>query len=475
MNHKKTIEKLKKLSNKIAGLEIVILYGSYGRKNANANSDLDIKLVINENFKITNFIELLESNFSKSLRLVKHIALRRKIVIYFNNLPKVEFGICNKLEDVKTHFIGSEISDLEDVILYEKNPLKTKASIYLKSIVDTKPKKIINETYINDLIDKFIYEFESCSVKHKRSDGYHFYFFHNVALHVVVQLNYLATGKRSSHFFPKNFITELGPEKSKEIYNANGTLFLPDGNKTKRALLDFFYTSIKNLISNNRLEELKELCEWIYQRDFFWNFRDASKYNTKIKKGFIHRTSLLAHYQKSPELKKFLNTQNIKTIIDLRADREMLDTPYSNEIIRKTKYINAQFDPWAQPEWFKKTHNHGTNHEIAYRFFIMGCKTSVKKVFEAILTHKEGSIAVHCHAGKDRTGIIFAMIHLLLESSIDNLYVDYFASEMDMKKEKIDIVLDYIKEQGGIESYLLSCNLSKPQIRTLKEKLSNEN
>jgi hypothetical protein len=51
-----------------------------------------------------------------------------------------------------------------------------------------------NEKQITDLIDKFIYEFESCSGMHRRSDGYQFYFFYNIALQVAIQLNHLSKG-----------------------------------------------------------------------------------------------------------------------------------------------------------------------------------------------------------------------------------------------------------------------------------------
>lgn len=140
----------------------------------------------------------------------------------------------------------------------------------------------------------------------------------------------------------------------------------------------------------------------------------------------------------------------------------------------KVNYVKAQFDPWNQPDWFKEKHNEGSNHEIAYRFFAMGCKASVKKTFETILEHESGAIAIHCHAGKDRTGIVFSMLHLLLESPIENLYIDYLASEMDVSEEKLNIALDIIKKEGGIKSYLLSCGLSEDQIIKLKYKLLNE-
>ncbi|RBP28398.1 tyrosine phosphatase family protein [Oceanihabitans sediminis] len=200
------------------------------------------------------------------------------------------------------------------------------------------------------------------------------------------------------------------------------------------------------------------------------NFRDLSKFNLKIKKGLIYRASVFDLLDNE----ELLEEKNIKSIIDLRADREIEEISFSDQILGKVKYVKAQFDPWAQPDWFKEKHNNGTNHEIAYRFFAMGCKDAVKKTFETILEEETGAIAIHCHAGKDRTGIICSLLHLLLESPQEQLYADYLASEMDVSLDKLKIAIDVIESEGGIIDYLRSCGLSDNQIIGLKEKLINE-
>lgn len=199
------------------------------------------------------------------------------------------------------------------------------------------------------------------------------------------------------------------------------------------------------------------------------NFRDLSKFNLKIKKGLVYRGSVF-----DISNKELLEKHNIKTTIDLRANREIDEIPHSEEIKSIINYVKAPFDPWDQPEWFKEKHNKGSNHEIAYRFFAMGCKESVKKTFETILEQEEGAIAIHCHAGKDRTGIVFTMIHLLLESPKENMLTDYLASEMDVSIDKLNIALDVIKNEGGIINYLMSCGLTRVQIANIKSKLLNE-
>ncbi|QHI35297.1 hypothetical protein IMCC3317_06430 [Kordia antarctica] len=205
-----------------------------------------------------------------------------------------------------------------------------------------------------------------------------------------------------------------------------------------------------------------------------WNFRDANTHNPIIKEGFLFRSSSFSLIPNKESINDLLKEKNITTIIDLRADRELLANPYSGTILTNIKYIHAPFDPWNQPDWFQKNHQIGTNEEIAYRFFTMCCKRSVKQVVETILEQKSGNIAIHCHAGKDRTGIIFALFHLLINSSLENIYVDYLASEMDTTMDKIAITLDIIDDEGGIESYLHSCGLTENKLTKLKHKLLDE-
>ena len=200
------------------------------------------------------------------------------------------------------------------------------------------------------------------------------------------------------------------------------------------------------------------------------NFRDLSKFNLKIKKGLVYRASVFDLLNNN----ELLEEKSIKSIIDLRADREIEEISYSNQILSQVKYVKAQFDPWDQPVWFKEKHNDGTNHEIAYRFFAMGCKDAVKKAFETILAEETGAVVIHCHAGKDRTGIVFSLLHLLLESPKAHLNTDYLTSEMDVSLDKLKIALDVVENEGGIIKYLVSCGLTEVQIENLKRKLLHE-
>lgn len=475
MKQLKTIDQLQKLFPKVQGVDVALLYGSFGRNEPTPNSDIDIQLLVDKEFENKFLIDELQNEFCSEIFSIREVAMRNKVVAYFKSQPKIEFAICTSISDIDRNYLGSEISNIADTILYEKQHSQYEIGTYLLQLIRDYNRNKSTETnakQISDLIDKFVYEFESCSGMHRRSDGYQFYFFYNIALQVAIQLNHLSKGHSKFNFLPKYFIANvLTREEQEPFYQLKGTLFLPEANQQKRKLLDFFYSAIQTITTQEKQEEVKQFCEWIYNRDFLWNFRDISSHNPKIKSGRVFRTATMTLFQNENRFDELLNEKQIKTVIDLRADKEIDELPYTAATQNKFNYVRIPFDPWNQPEWFIQNHHQGTNEEIAYRFFVIGCKDKIKAAMEAIINENNGSVAVHCFAGKDRTGILISLLYLLADSSIETVYADYLASEVDVQLHRLNIVLDIVKEKGGIEPYLLWCGLSENQISKLKQKL----
>lgn len=472
MTHLEIINRLKEILFKNEAIETAFLYGSFARKTPSVNSDIDIATVTTNVFNVDTLIKEIELQFSEEILKVLRVDLRNKIVVYFKELPKVEIAFSLNISENNRNYLGSEIpfENIDSSILFDKS---NKALAHFQEI--TKAKTGITQQDKDNLIDKFIYEFESCSNAHRRSDGYYFYYFYNIALHVAVQLNHLSKGETKFNFLPKNFITEvLNSKEQNDFYSIKGSLFLPEANKQKRKLLDFFYAAIQNIITEEKQKEIILFCEAIYSRDFLWNFRDISKYNPKIKSGVIYRTATMTLFQEESFFNEFITTKKINSVIDLRADREVLENNYTKTSLENLKWVHAPFDPWNQSIEFQATHHQGSNVEIAYRFFGHECKNSIKITMEAILEEGKAT-AIHCHAGKDRTGIIITMLHLLSGADLEIIYSDYLATEMDTKKEYLDIILDIISKEGGIENYLLSCSINQAQIQQLKDKILNGN
>ncbi len=476
MKQLKTIDQLQKLFPNVTGIDVALLYGSFGRNEATPNSDIDIQLLVSNQFENKLLIDELQKEFHSEIFSIREVEMRNKVVLYFKSEPKIEFAICTNISEIDRNYLGSEISNIADTILYEKRQSQYEIGTYLHQIVrnyNQTKSTIPSEKQVSDLIDKFVYEFESCSGMHRRSDGYQFYFFYNIALQIAIQLNHLSKGQSKFNFLPKNFIANvLTKDEQKDFYSLKGSLFLPEANQQKRKLLDFFYSSILTLAKSEKLTELKQFCETIYSRDFLWNFRDISLHNPKIKSGVIYRTATMTLFQNENFFEEFIREKKIKTVIDLRAEREVAESNYSESSLNNFAWVHTPFDPWSQSIEFQATHHQGSDIEIAYRYFAIECKHSIKKAIESIL-QEQNSTAIHCYAGKDRTGIFISMLHLLSGVELETVYNDYLATETDTKKEYLNIPLEIIKEKGGIEPYLIDCGLSSNQISKLKHKILN--
>lgn len=476
MLQSKIINRFNSFFRKNNDIKSAILIGSFGRNNPKANSDIDYQILVTKNFDKEQFLNEIQIIFSDDLKHFIYLQQKNKWCFYLtNNYILTEVFVCCKLSELNKYFLGSEIDNPEKAIVFDKT--KNVKQHLLKQIKTKKNEfENIQKSKIEAVIIDFQNRFESCSNAHSKSDGYKFYVLYSHAINSVVKMVYLCEGGTKHEYMPPNFLTDYSYNLKLEIEKL-GTMDLRFANAHKRKLLDLFNKYLPISIQKYNLEvdesSIINFLENIFTRDFFWNFRDISKFNPKLKRGVIYRSSVLCLYKNEPNLDTRLKSKNITTIIDLRADRELKEIYYDQKQQDNYTIIHAPFDPWNQSVTFQNTHNTGTNIEIAYSFFSIECKPSMKLVIESVINSK-GAINIHCHAGKDRTGIIITIFHLLSGMDRETILLDYLASEMDTKEHYIQIFIDAVSEKGGIVPYLIDCGLKQSQIQQLKKKLLNE-
>ena len=185
-----------------------------------------------------------------------------------------------------------------------------------------------------------------------------------------------------------------------------------------------------------------------------FNLRDLGGIKTKdgrtIKEGIFYRSGILNHL--NDDAKKLLDSLNLKYIIDLRSDGEIeykkdeyipASTKYiSASAITRKMYVNTSLD------MTKEKDNKEDRLLDVYELLPFN-NDAYKMVFDFI---KKGEVPIlfHCSAGKDRTGVLAALILLLLGVKEEDIIKNYMDSLPYLYKEyKTDNVPDtwLVKEE----------------------------
>lgn len=383
---------------------------------------------------------------------------------------KLEIHLLYELNDGDKYFLGSNILDINQAIAFDRNKrLEQHIATITESHTNKKP--TAKNEKLTYLITSFQDKFEACSDAHRRSDGYLYNVLFGQALNAVIRIVYLHEDGGISDYMPKNFLTEQSYRLDLGIENLC-SMDLTKANSHKRKLLNLFSIYLEKSLSSTDLNldsfNILSFLESIYKRDCLWNFRDISYSNPKIKEGLIFRGSALCLQRDPVTVFDTINELNIGSIIDLRSEKEIELSNYKDENWKMLSILQASFDPEAKSSDFNLSCKYSIGMEADYYFYSMNCKPSIKLVLEEIITVTTATL-IHCHAGKDRTGIICT----LTGASSENIYTDYLASEMDTKKEHLDVFLDVVKNSGGIDKYLNSCGLTNDRILMLKTKIPN--
>ena len=239
------------------------------------------------------------------------------------------------------------------------------------------------------------------------------------------------------------------------------------------------------------------------QRLFFdglLNFREMG--GMPLANGKVFRDKVFMRSDISSDLPE--NTMNqiidygVNLVIDLRCEAEKsreVDSFSRKEGVKYTSISLFDGDPDSPDDYimsFLKKHTLGDY----YIMILEEYKEQMANIFRLLLNN-EGVTLFHCAVGKDRTGVIAAILYLLAGASYENIILNYKVSFEYGKKvlgeyynhkipelkhtalseaRNMTKFLNYIDSQyeGKIESYLLKIGITNEEISALREKCIEE-
>ena len=149
----------------------------------------------------------------------------------------------------------------------------------------------------------------------------------------------------------------------------------------------------------------------------------------------------------------------IRSVIDLRVESEVSQRPDDACVLSEAQLLAA---PLPVPY----------NVSAADYIAVLDAKDSIVRVFEALGDEARYPIYFHCTWGRDRTGIVAAVVLLALGATSDVIMDDYLVSDETVGAYPMSLraALEEIAGRGGIEAYLAAVGVSAQQLATLRSR-----
>jgi protein-tyrosine phosphatase len=184
----------------------------------------------------------------------------------------------------------------------------------------------------------------------------------------------------------------------------------------------------------------------------------------------------------------------LRTVIDLRHEQE---TKLYPNAFAKSSAVTYQVIPLIDLDLDKKISECQTLADM-YRMMLDECFAQFKEVIETIAYAGDGTVLFHCAAGKDRTGMVSALLLGVLgveagiivdDYSCSDLYLqsfyelnreslrkegknpDYYERYYNSHPQNILSALEYLETRfGGAANYLAWAGVSSDTIGALKQR-----
>lgn len=179
-----------------------------------------------------------------------------------------------------------------------------------------------------------------------------------------------------------------------------------------------------------------------------------------IRSGAVYRSARLTHM--SPEDAEIIRALRLSTLIDVRV---WLETVYeggdSRAVTRVVPHRLAL--PMGASFLRSKTSRQILKGRIS--------RVSVRRFFGILADAGAYPVLYHCALGKDRTGMLTALLLELLGTPRVVIMDDYIASGRDMRSSRLQTLFTEVDRQGGIEPFLRGYGVTDPELAAIRSNL----
>ncbi|MGH3492238.1 MAG: tyrosine-protein phosphatase [Sciscionella sp.] len=163
------------------------------------------------------------------------------------------------------------------------------------------------------------------------------------------------------------------------------------------------------------------------------NFRDigglATTGGARVRHGMLFRSSAL-HTASPHDTTRLYGEFGIRTVIDLRATEEVTANPA--EIPTTARHLLVQMSKettFAYQAWLREGATEAFDVVSGYRRFLDNAAVAIVGAYRELGNDAALPAVVHCTFGKDRTGVVIAVLLALLGVPEQMIAADYAKSE----------------------------------------------
>jgi hypothetical protein len=95
----------------------------------------------------------------------------------------------------------------------------------------------------------------------------------------------------------------------------------------------------------------------------------------------------------------------------------------------------------------------------------------IAAAFEAAAAAPPGGVVVHCHAGKDRTGVLVGLLLAIAGVGPDSIADDYAATDGCPRETMLNTLTHLDQRCGGAASYLHEAGVEPELVRAARARL----
>ena len=250
------------------------------------------------------------------------------------------------------------------------------------------------------------------------------------------------------------------------------------------------------------MEKDKRVC-WPTSRHLDWercyNTRDLGSLPTRDGEETRWAAVIRSDYlnRLTERGRQALLDYGVETVIDLRSPQEVAKEPaiVIENRGRRLDYLNLPIEKYYPH--VGALIRQATSRGEVYCIILDHYPDSVAEIMRAIVHARPGGIVIHCHGGKDRTGIVSALLLHLVGVPAELIAADYAESQVRLwpidekiraeaqargdtdfwlqptvTEDMMYMMLEHIDaKHGGIDNYLLESGLSRQELDQLKSRL----